>query len=513
MVNRFVVAANPLDSVTFNEIFRRWQALLEVLRELAPMVPWLWLLSLVHLVLWVSAMLHALLYKRDPRSALGWIGVSLVFPLVGPALYYIFGINRIETSAQQLSLPAPDLMVGYEYGQAGPVTEDPVVPANAGLYPFVSITDKVGSLPLTGANSVRMLVDGAQAYEAMLAAIAEAREFIVLATYIFESDKNVGMRFIDALDAASQRGVAVRVMLDGVGACYSWPRAHRILRRRGIPVARFLPPRLIPPAFHLNLRSHRKILVVDGVVGFTGGMNIGGRHIVDQARNTGTRDLHFRLQGPVVEQLCQVFLEDWRFTTGESPELPCYTLAEPPGQAFARCIRDGPNEDMNKISLTLMGAISVARQSIVLITPYFLPSPGMVASLQSAALRGVDVAILLPARSNLPYVDWATRNSLLELLQYGVKVYYQPPPFPHTKLFIVDDCYAQIGSANIDPRSLRLNFELNMEILGEEAVADMVAYASACRQASRRLPLEEIDRRALPARIRDALFWLFTPYL
>lgn len=484
---------------------------LAVLVELVWQFPLVWIFSALHLLLWLFAVLHALLYKRDPRSALGWIGVSLLFPLFGPVLYYLFGINRIATSARQYEADAPHMTIGYEYGRSSALTCNPVVPTEQALAPFVSITDHVGTFELTAENRIETLLDGEQAYGAMLEAIASARDYIVLTTYLFETDQ-LGRRFIDALAAAVDRGVSVRVMLDGVGTWYSWPRAHGLLKRRGVRVARFLPPRLLPPQFYVNLRNHRKILVVDGVAGFTGGMNIGGRHMVDAEAGTGTTDLHFLVQGPVLAQLCQVFAEDWQFVTGEVPALSCSAAGEQ-GDAFARCIRDGPNEDMDKIALTMMGAIAAARHSVMLITPYFLPPAGIVSSLQAAALRGVDVAVLLPERSNLRYVDWASRNMMLELLQYGVSIYYQPAPFAHTKLLIIDDCYAQIGSANMDPRSLRLNFELNMEVMGATALSGLAAYASERRRASRRLPLAEIENRSMAARIRDACFWLFSPYL
>lgn len=489
---------------------RLWGLALE-LWGLLMQFPWLWIFSALHLLLWSLAVLHALLYKRDPRAALGWIAVSLLFPLLGPVMYYVFGINRIATSARQYGPDSPRMTFGYEFGHTGPITHNALVPADPALAPFIHVTDRVGSLPLTGDNRIRMLVDGGEAYVAMLRAINAARDYIVLTTYIFETDAT-GLQFVDALGEAVARGVKVWVILDGIGAWYSWPRADRALKRRGVKVARFLPPRLLPPQFYLNLRNHRKILVVDGDIGFTGGMNIGGRHLVDEVAGTGTADLHFEVLGPAVEQLCQVFAEDWLFTTGDTLELQC-RQSPADGDAFARCIRDGPNEDMDKIQLTVMGVIAAATRSVLLITPYFLPPASIVSSLQAAALRGVDVAVLLPERSNLRYVDWATRNLLLELLQYGVSIYYQPEPFAHTKLLVVDESYAQIGSANIDPRSLRLNFELNMEVLGVGAVASLAEYADQRRRRSRLLAREEIENRSVLARIRDAFFWLFSPYL
>lgn len=476
------------------------------------LVPWRWILGGAHIALGTLAAVHAMLYKRDPRAALGWVSVCLFFPLVGPVLYYMFGINRIQTQARRLAKPRRfRLKVGYERGvtQATPANgaQEPGPPLDA----FVHVTDRVTSWPLTAGNQIDILHNGEQAYPAMLAAINAAVERVFLVTYLFESDA-VGEAFVAALAAAHRRGVEVRVIVDGVGDLYSWPRMSRALRRAGIGVAQFMPPKLLPPTFSVNLRNHRKILVVDGEYGFTGGMNIGARHLVASASARQTVDLHFGVRGPVVAQLEDVFAEDWRFATGQDLETPATNCA-PGGTTYCRCVSDGPNDDLDRISLVMMGVISAARREVIVITPYFLPSREIIASLQSAALRGVEVAVILPKNSNQRFVDWATRNLLWELLQHGVRVYYQPPPFAHTKLFVVDGVYAQVGSANLDPRSLRLNFELNLEVIGAECVERLIEYARARRRDSTELSLQEVDGRRLPARIRDAACWLFLPYL
>ena len=475
-------------------------------------LPWHWIAGGAHLALGTLGAAHAMLYKRDPRAALGWVSVCLFFPLAGALLYYMFGINRIQTQARRLSkLPLFRLKVGYEGGAAG------IAPGLAAAHRdprravFERVSDRVTSRPLTAGNSVEMLCNGAQAYPLMLDAIHSAGTHVLLVTYLFEADE-VGEAFIEALAGAQRRGVKVRVIVDGVGELYSWPRMSRRLRRAGVRVARFLPPRLFPPAIYMNLRNHRKILVVDGETGFTGGMNIGARHLVEAATGGGTADLHFRVRGPVVSQLEAIFADDWRFASGENLMFGRIPRVQAEN-SYCRCISDGPNDDMDRISLVMMGAISAAQRSITLITPYFLPSRELIASLQSAALRGVDVAVILPLRSNLRFVDWATRKLLWELLQYGVKVVYQPPPFAHTKLFIVDDVYAQVGSANLDPRSLRLNFELNLEVMGQAALARMVDYAGDIRCVSTPVTLQEVEARSLPVRLRDAACWLFMPYL
>jgi cardiolipin synthase len=326
--------------------------------------------------------------------------------------------------------------------------------------------------------------------------------------------------FVDALADCVRRGVDVRVIIDGVGELYGLPRrVGKLLASCGIRVARFLPPRLLPPALYINLRNHRKMLIVDGRVGYTGGMNISDRHLVEQPEPPSrASDMHFRISGPVVTQLEHAFLEDWYFCTGDEqmPQTPFDWSKQPAaelGSAMCRAISEGPNEDFNKLGTILIGAISSARQRVIIVTPYFLPSREMIGTLQSAALRGARVTVLLPEKSNLPYMHWATRNMLWEMLQFGVHTYYQPTPFAHTKLFIVDDFYAHIGSANIDARSLRLNFELNVEIFDREVVRQLAGYVETTKARSRIITSDELEGRSLPVRTRDALVWLFSPYL
>jgi cardiolipin synthase len=242
-------------------------------------------------------------------------------------------------------------------------------------------------------------------------------------------------------------------------------------------------------------------------------MNIGDRHLTTLGSNRHpVSDVHFELRGPIVRQIEEVFHEDWAFATGEALYPPPPPPA-PEGRSICRTVVDGPNDDIDKLPTILVAAFSAATERIDIMTPYFLPPREMVSALQSAALRGVDVGIVLPARSNLPFVHWATRNMLWEVLKYGAKVYYQPPPFSHTKAIAVDRHYVQFGSANLDPRSLRLNFEIAVEVYDREFAAPFTAHFDEVRARSRVVTLEELDGRPLPVRTRDAICWLFSPYL
>ena len=449
---------------------------------------------------------HALLTKRDPRAALGWISACVLFPLVGPLFYFAFGINRIRMRAQKLVATGAD-------SSSGRIAD---VPPPAGVPPELTQLERVGrsltGAPLSAGNRVELLHNGEAAFPAMLAAIEAAREEIVLATYIFETN-DTGRRFVDALAAARDRGVRVLVLVDGIGELYSFPWVTRLLRKRSVRTLRFLPPRLLPPRLQINLRNHRKVLVVDGETAFTGGMNIGDRYLAEQSENPRrVVDVHARVTGPVVDQLRRAFADDWRWLSGE--QLPSIRPSrERTGAASCRVIADGPSEDLEKIAMLLMAAISVATRRVCIMTPYFLPPRSLVTALQAAALRGVEVRVILPEKNNLPYVHWATRKMLWELLGRGVHVFLQPPPFVHTKLFRIDDDYVLLGSANIDPRSLRLNFELALEAYDAELAADVGRHFDAVVARSREVTLQEMDDRSTIAKVRDAVAWLASPYL
>jgi len=448
---------------------------------------------------------HALLYKREPRSALGWLTVCLLMPYVGPLIYVLFGINRVGRHANR---------AGRFPARTPAIPGQRIEPeSSAASSPFIRIADRVAHRPMVGGNRIDTYFGGQDAYAGMLNAIRHAERRIYLASYIFRTDKT-GKQFVEVLHDAAERGVDVRVLVDGVGELYSLPHVSGLLARAGVHHARFIPLRPIPPSLHMNLRNHRKLLIVDGKTGFTGGMNIGDQHIPDQRGRTPVVDTHFRLTGPVVAQLELAFAEDWHFATGQHvPASTAETPVDATGPAACRVITDGPDDDLGKLALVIQASISAARRSVRIMTPYFLPTTELIAAIKSAALRGVLVDIILPAKSNLRYVDWATRNLLWEVLKWDVSVYYQPPPFVHSKLLVIDNQYVQIGSANLDPRSLRLNFEIAVEVLDKDFARQLTNHCNEIIDRSRRVTLQEVDDRSYPIRFRDSIAWLFMPYL
>jgi cardiolipin synthase A/B len=448
---------------------------------------------------------HAVIYKRESRSAALWVVLIWVMPALGPILYLLMGVNRVQRRAARLRGD----MVRH---RADPEAV-PGEPAGTHLAPLARMLNNVLDRPLMPGNSVEPLVDGVQAYPAMLEAIGSAQSSIMLASYIFHGD-GIGAQFVDALARAMQRGVAVRVLVDDVDVRFTWSSAYKPLRKAGIPLGVFNPP-LVPARLNaVHLRNHRKILVVDGRLGFTGGMNIDRRYWSPGATGEASRDLHFRLRGPIVAQLAEVFADDWQFSTDEALRgAPWFVPLEPAGGVLARCIDDGPDESSEPLRWSIVGGLNQAQRSVRIMTPYFVPDGALITALDVAAMRGIEVDILLPATSDLPHVHWAAWGQLWQVLERGCRVWSSPGPFDHSKLMVVDGAWTLLGSANWDARSLRLNFELNVECYSVEFGAHMEGLVQARINAARPVTLDEVNTRSLPVKVRDGVARLFAPFL
>ena len=454
-----------------------------------------------HLAVAMAVTVHALLHKRDVGAALGWIGLSWLAPFVGGTLYFVAGINRVRRRAQRLRRRTRTRRPAQE------IDEDP----NDDLEPLQRGVTRISRRPLEIGNAFEVYQDGDEAYPPMLAAIEAATRSIGLSSYIFGTD-TTGMRFIEALAAARKRGVEVRVIIDGVGGNWILSPAYRALKRRGVTAGRFLHSPLPWRMPLVNLRSHKKILVVDGTIGFTGGMNIRNDNVMALKPKHPVADTHFKVTGPVVSQLVDAFADDWAFVTHEDlegdawfPDLPSK------GAAKARVLTSGPDQDLEKIEFCAMQAIACARDSIDVMTPYFLPDDRLLTALSLAAMRGVKVTVVIPKHSNKRVVDWATRANIGTLLKDGVRVKLGAPPFRHSKVMVVDSEWSLIGSANWDLRSFRLNFELCMEVYDESLALGLRRFVS--NQANESLTDKQLKARGLPTRLRDAAVRLAMPYL
>lgn len=458
------------------------------------------LLAIASVTASMAVTLHVVLHKQDTRSAVGWLGLAWLAPLVGAVLYVMLGVNRIERRAFRLRL-----------GQdRRPALEGPIPhPVEGGGRPLSDFVERVSGRRPIGGNTASLLEDGDQGFPAMLAAIDGANHRVSLGTYIFDVDRS-GRAFIEALARARGRGVSVRVLIDGLGARYSWPTAIDRLRAVGVPTGVFLWSLKPWETPYLNLRNHRKLLVVDGAVAFVGGLNIRDAHVVARARRPA-RDLVVRVEGPAACAVEEVFAVDWRMATGEV--FAAMEEAPAAGGEAVTVLPDGPDEDFAVARWTLVGALACASTEVLILTPYFLPGPDVLRALETAALRGVRVSIAIPERSNLPWVDWAARVELPGLIRRGVDVRIAPAPFDHSKLMVVDGRWALLGSANWDERSLRLNFELNLAV--SEGAFARSAHALARARMARALPVTEAELAAAPGwqHLRNRAVRLLKPYL
>ena len=443
---------------------------------------------------------HAVVYKRDPRSAALWVLLAWLLPIAGAILYVFFGVNRVQRRAARLRRDLVRVRTTSESDERLPITE---------LVPLARLVGQVVERPLLPGNSIEPLVDGIEAYPAMLEAIEAAHTSLALASYIFHAD-GIGERFVDALIRAQRRGVAVRVLIDDVSCRFSLHSPAKRLRQAGVPVGDFNPP-LVPARLNaFNLRNHRKIMVVDGRLGFTGGINIDRRYWGEGAY----RDLHFRLRGPVVAHLMEVFVDDWLFTTDEALRGPqWFPQLAASGDSLARGIEAGPDEAIERLRWTYLGALNAAQRTVRICTPYFLPDSGIISALDAAALRGVDVDIILPEETDLPHIRWAMVHQLWQVLDRGCRVWMRPGPFDHSKLMVVDAHWTFLGSGNWDARSLRLNFEFNVESYCRELGRRMDDLIVERRSGSRPVRLADVNSRTPAVKLRDGIARLFAPLL
>ena len=441
---------------------------------------------------------HTLLRKRDVPASIGWIGLAWLAPFVGALLYFGFGINRVRRRARRLK--GGDRRPAYQGRHGGP--DDPLADLETAI-------GAVTRHPPTHGKVEAPLFCGDAGYPQMLAAIAAARRSIRLATFIFHDDV-AGGQFIAALGAAKKRGVDVHVLIDGFGGGFLRSPAYERLRGEGVVAARFLHSLWPWKMAFLNLRLHKKILVVDGEVAFIGGLNIGDENVMASRPKAPVTDHHFKVRGPLVNEIERVFDDDWQFAVGDrltpSPPAP-----PAPEAGLSRVIASGPDQETDHLALVLLCAVNAARKSIRVATPYFLPDEQLITALRLAALRGVQVDIVLPAENNHPFVAWAAQAHVRPILESGCRIWFNPPPFDHSKLMTIDGAWSLVGSANWDARSLRLNFEITAEFRDVELAAELERIIDARRGT--RLTVADLDARPLPVKLRDAAMRLALPYI
>jgi cardiolipin synthase len=476
---------------------------------------WPHILAAISLLTGTVATIHAAMTKEDVRAATGWVGVILLSPILGAFIYMIAGINRIrhealatKRGARRGLLSAADTHV---------LSRDDIAELYGRHYMALNrLGDSITRFFMTTGNSIDLLETGDETYAAMGEAIDAAQNSIIVESYIFDHDQ-IGLRIADKLIAARRRGVEVRVLIDAVGARYSTPSIVGYFEKAGVPVDAFngnvIKGLRLPYA---NLRTHRKIIVVDGSIAFTGGMNIREEFTAEFAGEKASHDTHFKLTGPVVRDLQTVSIEDWHFASGEKPDFPSRDAiypGEPATPRYIRVVSSGPDAGLETNHKMLMGALSIARSNVRIMSPYFLPDRELISAMVTAARRGVEIDIFVPKNNNLRLVDRAMTAQFDQMLRYGCRIWRVGGAFNHSKLMTIDGAWSYVGTSNLDPRSLRLNFEVDLEILDWDFAAEIERRIAVAMSNAEQVTLENWRNRPFYIRILEKVVWLGSPYL
>lgn len=459
-----------------------------------------------------------LLERRQPAATLAWIFSVLFMPIVGVFLYLMFGLRRtIKRSRKADQLARHTAQVFRRYAVASHRDAPEAIAAR--VESLVALGMRVEHAPASSGNAVAVLRNAAATYRAMLEALRDARDHIHVLFYIIQPDET-GRTLRAALIEKAREGVKVRVLCDAIGSA-RLPRGFwEPLREVGGTAELFSPVRFFRPRVrqrdHINFRNHRKIVVVDGRVGLTGGINIGREYLGLDPAVGKWRDSHLRIEGPAVVGLQQTFIEDWLATTGELLDAPRYfpPPTEPlPGEHVVQIIASGPDRQWSLIHRLNALAIAHARKRVWITSPYFVPDRVIQQALTTAALCGLDIRLLVPARSDSRLVDWAARSYYGELLDAGVRVFVYERGFLHAKTLIVDDWLGSIGSANMDIRSFHLNYELNAFVYGRPVVEELAQHFLGDLGGAHELPRDWSTTLTYPQRLLHAAAGLMSPLL
>lgn len=458
---------------------------------------------------------HAIMNVRLSQSAIAWSVFLVTTPWLGIPAYWVFGRRKFNgyTKSLRKARAACEGNIGVMRKSLSPFITSLPQP----LTPLQNYASKFWPIPFVDGNAVELLVNGEATYASMLEAIASAKDFIFLQTYILEDDQT-GRRFLAALSASKQRNVHVCLLYDDVGSFALSCAFVREAQKAGILCAAFRTTKGPGNRFQLNFRNHRKILVVDGRVGFTGGLNIGDDQLGKNPTLGSWRDTHIRLEGPAVKGLESSFLSDWYWATdsvpyAQSSVAPLERVSPPVGSMPVLTLPTGPSDGIDICSLFIGALIDVARARIWIATPYLVPDEPTLAALKTAALRGVDVRILVPARADHFILQLCAISFYEEFERVGVKIYAYKEGFMHQKVFVFDDLIAAVGTANFDNRSFHLNFEVVAYVAHKPFVADVARMLSRDFEASVPVNLRQYDKLPLAKKVLVKCARLFSALL
>jgi cardiolipin synthase A/B len=489
--------------------------------------PWYSWGATIHVALFIAVTLHVLRHRRRADSTLLWLFVTWSLPVVGAVLYAMMGVDRVPKERWHRHVQRRVQMEGARKALTDEVLPEaywrsvggaPAVPEDEWSReldrPLVSMLE---SFPLLGGNEVTPLLTGDEAFPKMLAAIRAAEHHIHLQSFIIGNDA-VGREYLSAVAERARSGVQVRVLYDRFGSSHAlWGGLFRKYRKvPNLSLAGWTQSNLFRKQLHFNLRNHRKVLVVDGQVAFTGGVNL-NEYSRSRGHRPAIQDYHFQLRGPIVQELQYTFLRDWHVMTEEDPvqllSAQHFRRLPAAGKALVRVVNSGPSSDLRVAVDVFFNAVNAARKQVFIITPYFLPTDDLLRALRMAALRGVRVYLVLPEKSNHWYTTWAGRAMYEDLLESGVRVFERQPPFMHAKAMTVDDQMAIVGSSNWDFRSLYSNYETSLAVYDPQFVMHLKLLMSEDLHKGREVELAAFKNRPIHHRYLENACGLLSPLL
>lgn len=472
---------------------------------------WIYILTIVFIIALV------ILENRSPVKTVAWIVVLVLIPIFGIVFYIFFGQDyRKRKMFSRKGLKSPQrlrILQGQQLKMVrGETSSEPgsYSTHSAGLMKMLLNNNK--SL-VTEHNNVHLLIDGSETFEALKAALKQAKHHIHLEFYILDDDE-LGQSIFDILIEKAHRGVTVRILYDDVGSWELSNRIIKIMRKAGIQIFSFQKVHFPFLSSRVNFRNHRKLAVIDGRVGFTGGLNIADRYLKGDPQLGYWRDSFVRIEGEAVWSIQTIFAADWYFTTKENlSETVYYPLMSQSGTCTVQVLSSGPDSDWPAIAQFYFAAIAQAQKYVYLTSPYFMPTDEILTALKTAALRGVDVRVLVPGRSDSFIPRLSTESYIEEMLEANIRVYLYTNGFIHSKTLVVDDEIASIGSANMDFRSLETNFEINAVLYNYEQAKQMAETFYNDLNNSQELNYRQWRKRPFGKRLLASLMRLLSPLM
>ncbi|HSO33621.1 MAG TPA: cardiolipin synthase [Labilithrix sp.] len=485
------------------------------------------IITIAQLVYVVALAVWILFEKRSPLATIAWILSLIALPYVGFIVFFLLGPRRLDRRRLKHKRARGAISAATPLGASDP----PPAQYDPRVEQLALLVTRAGEPPPSQCETVEVFHDALETYDAMEAAIRAAKHHVHIAYYIFDPRRS-GLRFREALIERAKAGVTVRLLVDDVGSSAITKRFVKPMRDAGIIFAKFNEVAFSRIRSRVDFRNHRKILVCDGTVGFTGGVNVsddylppvgGARHAVDRIRDARKerqghaapwRDTHVRITGDAVRWLQLTFVDDWYYATGfaarDKEYFPAQTRV---GEHLVQIVASGPDRDVEPIQKLYFAAIATARDRIYATTPYFVPDDAVLTAFVTAAMRGVDVRVLVPRRSDSFVVTAAARSYYDTLLAAGVRVYEYQPTMIHAKTLVVDDFFAAVGTANLDNRSFRLNFEVCAILYGEEHAETLSAQFRTDLTFAKEITTSTRDRLPLKWKIAEAGARLLSPLL